>query len=290
VGRTTPRWLLLALGLLGSLSAHAASPVWAVRGAHNTVYLAGSIHMLPADDAALPPGFARSYADSARLVMELDLGKFDPLEAMTWMMDHGALPAGTNLRGVLGEQRYGRVSAAATGLGLPMAALDSLAPWVVGIEITDAAYEHEGFDPEQGVEEQLLRRAQADHKPTAGLETLSEELGSLASLSSADQIRMLDQTVDELKDIKSEMREITGAWRQGSSTRLASLLSSEYSAFPTLYKPLVTDRNRRWLPQIEQLLKSNENALVVVGALHLVGEGGLLELLRSKGYAITQLN
>jgi uncharacterized protein YbaP (TraB family) len=289
VGRTTLRWLL-ALGLLGGLSAQAASPVWAVRGAHNVVYLAGSIHMLPADDAALPPGFARAYADSSKLVMELDLGNFDPMEAMTWMMDHGTLPTGTTLRGLLGEQRYGRVSAAAASLGMPMTGLDSLAPWVVGIEITDLAYEHEGFDPEQGVEEQLLRRAQADHKPTAGLETLPEELGSLSSLSSADQVRMLDQTVDELKDLKSEMREVTGAWRNGDAARLAALLASEYGAFPALYKPLVTDRNRRWIPQVEQLLKTQDNALVVVGALHLVGEGGLLELLRSRGYTIAQLN
>jgi uncharacterized protein YbaP (TraB family) len=289
VGRTTLQWLL-ALGLLGSLSAYAASPVWAVRGAHNTVYLAGSIHMLPADEAALPPGFARSYADSARLVMELDLGKFDPTAAMAWMMDHGALPEGTTLRGLLGERRYGRVSAAATGLGLPMAALDSLAPWVVGIEITDLAYVHEGYDPEQGVEEQLVRRAEKDGKPTAGLETMAEELSGLTELSSADQIRMLDQTVDDLKDIKSEMREVTSAWRHGNAAHLAALLSSEYNAFPALYKPLVTDRNRRWLPQVEELLKSNDNSLVVVGALHLVGQGGLLELLRKKGYTITQLD
>jgi uncharacterized protein YbaP (TraB family) len=282
------RWLL-ALGLLGSLSAHAASPVWAVRGAHNTVYLAGSIHMLPADDAVLPPGFARSYADSARLVMELDLGKFDPMEAMAWMTDHGALPAGTTLRGVLGEQRYGRVSATATGLGLPMAALDSLAPWVVGIEITDLAYEHEGYDPEQGVEEQLVRRAEKDGKPTAGLETISQELSGLSELSSADQIRMLDQSIDDLKDIKSEMADVTSAWRHGDAARLAALLSSEYSAFPSLYQPLVTDRNRRWLPQVEEMLKARDNSLVVVGALHLVGQGGLLELLRKKGYTITQL-
>jgi hypothetical protein len=288
VGRTTLRWLL-GLGLLGCLSAQAASPVWAVRGSHNIVYLAGSIHMLPADDAALPAGFTRAYADSTKLVMELDLAKFDPMEAMTWMMDHGTLPAGTTLRGLLGEQRYGRVTGAAASLGMPMAGLDSLAPWVVGIEITDAAYEHEGFDPDQGVEEQLLRLAQTDHKPTAGLETLPEELGSLSSLSSADQIRMLDQTVDELKDLKSEMREVTGAWRSGDRAHLAALLSSEYGAFPSLYKPLVTDRNQRWLPQVEQLLNGKDNACVVVGALHLVGDGGLLELLRRKGYTITQL-
>jgi uncharacterized protein YbaP (TraB family) len=289
VGRTTLRWLF-ALGLLGSLSAHAASPVWAVRGTHNIVYLAGSIHMLPADDAALPAGFARAYADSARLVMELDLGKFDPMEALAWMMDHGTLPAGTTLRGVLGEQRYGRVSAAAATFGMPMAGLDSLAPWVVGIQITDLAYEHEGFDPEQGVEEQLVRRAQADRKPTAGLETLPEELGSLSSLSSADQVRMLDQTIDDLKDLKSELRGVTSAWRSGDAAHLAALLSSEYATFPSLYKPLVTDRNRRWMPQMEELLRSNDNSLVVVGALHLVGTGGLLELLRGKGYTITQLN
>ena len=289
MGRTTLRWLL-GLGLLGCLSAQAASPVWAVRGPHNIVYLAGSIHMLPADDAALPAGFTRAYADSTKLVMELDLARFDPMEAMTWMMDHGTLPAGTTLRGLLGEQRYGRVSGAAASLGMPMAGLDSLAPWVVGIEITDAAYEHEGFDPDQGVEEQLLRLAQTDHKPTAGLETLPEELGSLSSLSSADQIRMLDQTVDELKDLKSEMREVTAAWRSGDRAHLAALLSSEYGAFPSLYKPLVTDRNQRWLPQVEQLLHGKDNAFVVVGALHLVGDGGLLELLSRKGYTITQLN
>jgi hypothetical protein len=288
VGRTTS-WWLLALGLLGSLSAHAASPVWVVRGTHNTVYLAGSIHMLPANDAELPGECTRAYADSSRLVMELDLATLDPMEGLAWMMEHGTLPSGTTLRGVLGETRYGRVTGAATALGMPMTGLDGLAPWVVGIEITDAAYEHEGFDPEQGVEEQLVRRAQKDGKPTAGLETLQEELGSLATLSSEDQIRMLDQTVDELKSIRSEMQEITVAWRHGDATRLAALLSSEYSDFPSLYKPLVTDRNRHWLPQLEQLLHGNDNALVVVGALHLVGHGGLLELLRHKGYTVTQL-
>ena len=86
MARTALRWLC-ALSLLGCLSAEAASPVWAVRGSHNTVYLAGSIHMLPPDDAQLPPGFERAYADSGRLVMELDLAKFNPLEAMGWMME-----------------------------------------------------------------------------------------------------------------------------------------------------------------------------------------------------------
>lgn len=288
MGRTALQ-RFLALGLLGSLSAHAASPVWAIRGAHNTVYLAGSIHLLPAQDAALPRGFERAYADSAKLVMELDLGKTDPLEVAGWMAEHGALPEGTNLRGVIGEQRYSQVSAAAGDLGLATQMLDHQAPWVVGIELADLEYMHLGFDPSQGVEEQLVQRAQTDGKPIVGLETLSEELGGLEALSREDQLKLLDQTVSELKDSDSEMHSVLAAWRRGDAAALATLLGKEYRSFPALYRPLVTVRNQRWLPQVEQLLKSPGNTLVVVGALHLVGQEGLLELLRRDGYTATQL-
>ena len=289
MGRTAS-WWLLALSLVGGLTAQAASPVWAIHGTHNTVYLGGSVHLLPPGDAALPPAFERAYADSSKLVMELDLGKLDPLEAMTWMMERGALAPGTKLRGVLGEQRYARVSSAAEELGIAMTGLDGQAPWIAGIELTEAAYLHEGFDPDEGVDEQLNLKAQADHKPTAGLETLGEQLGSLAALSREDQIRMLDQTLDELKDIKPEMHEIVAVWRNGDATRLAKLLSTEYENFPSLYGPLVTTRNQHWLPQIEAFLQGPDNVFVVVGALHLVGDGGLLELLRKKGFSVRQLN
>jgi uncharacterized protein len=289
VGRTAVQ-RLLALCLLGSLTAHAASPVWAIRGTHNIVYLAGSVHLLPAQDAVLPQAFDRAYADSAKLVMELDLGKLDPLEAAGWLSEHGALPQGTTLRTMLGEQRYGRVSAAAAELGLPVQLLDGQAPWVVGIELADLEYLHLGFDPQQGVEQQLVQRAHADGKPTAGLETLDEELGGLESLSSEDQVRLLDQTVSELKQSQSEMQEVLHAWRRGDAATLSRLLAREYRSFPALYRPLVTARNRRWLPQVEQLLREDRNSFVIVGALHLVGDGGLLELLRKDGFTPQQLN
>jgi uncharacterized protein len=294
VGPTALR-RLFALCLLGGLSAvalaaQAASPVWVIRGAHSTVYLAGSVHLLPSQESTLPPAFNRAYADSGRLVMELDLATLDPLAAAEWLTQHGALPPGTSLRSVLGEQRYKRVSAAAAELGLPAELLDTQAPWVIAIELADLEYVHLGFDPQQGVEEQLVHRAQADGKPTAGLETLDAELGGMAALPHDDQLRLIDQTLDELKESPEEMREVLGAWRQGDAAKLAALLSSEYHSFPALYRPLVTARNQSWLPQIEQLLKGTGSTLVVVGTLHLVGDGGLLELLRKDGYAPVQLN
>src|SRR5204862_853530 len=110
--------------------------------------LAGRVHRRPAEAAVLPQGFGRAYAESSKLVMELDLGKLDPLEAAGWMIEHAALPAGTTLRGILGEQRYSRVSAAAAELGAPIELLDGQAPWAGGAELADLGMLDPGFDPD----------------------------------------------------------------------------------------------------------------------------------------------
>jgi len=289
VGRKKSRWLL-ALGLLGGLSAQAASPVWAIRGDHNTVYLAGSVHLLKAGDASLPPAFDRAYTDSKELVMELALDKLDPMEAASWMSEHGALKGGATLRGTIGEERYRRVSRQAQQLGLPMEALDELEPWVIALQLLELKYMQLGFDPQQGVEQQLEVRAQADGKPIVGLETLDEQLGVLQGMSYPDQARFLDMVVTEMQEVESETDSVVDAWRRGDSARLGALLSDEYKSFPSLYRTLVSDRNRHWLPQIEKLLHENRDCFVIVGALHLVGDGGLLELMRRDGYKPQSLN
>jgi uncharacterized protein YbaP (TraB family) len=264
--------------------------VWAVRGPRATIYLAGSVHLLKAQDATLPPGFQRAYADSSCVVMEIDLGRIDGAQVSAWIERHGSLPAGETLRGVLGDPRYARLGGATTSLGGAPGMFDGLQPWVVSVELAELQYLRLGYDPAQGVEEQLTRRAQLDHKSTDGLETVNEELGGLETLSREDQLRMLDQTMDEMRDAPSDMRVVVSAWRRGDATKLAAILSKEYREFPTLYQPLVTVRNQHWLPQIEQLLQGDKNCLVVVGALHLVGHGGLLDLLHHDGYRVQQLN
>ncbi|MGH8210953.1 MAG: TraB/GumN family protein, partial [Steroidobacteraceae bacterium] len=94
----------------------------------------------------------------------------------------------------------------------------------------------------------------------------------------------------EMHDVDSDTQAVITAWRAGDATQLAALLSDEYKSFPALYRVLVSDRNKRWVPQIEQLLKKKDNYFVVVGALHLVGDSGLLELIRRDGFKAEQLN
>ena len=276
------RWLLI-FGLLGCLDAQAQSPVWALKGAHNTVYLAGSVHLLKKDDAILPAAFDAAYASAKMLVMEVDIDELDSPAAEALMLQKGMFADGSTLRESLGEARYGRIAAEATRVGLPIEALQQFEPWAVALTLTQLEYAQLGFDPEEGVEKQLARRAHADGKPIQGLETLEQQIGILASLSKEDQAAFLEQTVMEMHDADRDTREILAAWRSGNSTKLAQLMSADFRNFPNLYHALVTDRNRRWLPQIESFLKAKQNYLVIVGALHLVGDGGLLQLARAEG-------
>ena len=289
MGRKTCRGLL-ALGLLGCLTAHAASPVWAIHGDHNTVYLAGSVHLLKASDSALPTAFERAYTGSHTLIMEIDLGKVDPMAAANWMAEHGMLPAGTDLKTALGAARYQRVSTEATRLGMPMEMVGQFAPWVLGLQLMDMQYAKDGFDSESGVEQQLEHRAQTDGKATVGLETLEEQLGFFEALTPDQQAKFLDLVLNDLHTVDTDTQEVVAAWRAGDAAKLAALLSDEYKQFPALYRSLVTDRNKRWEPQLEKLLHDKDNYFVVVGALHLVGDGGLLELLRKDGFKVEQLN
>jgi hypothetical protein len=294
VGRKIRRWLILALGLFGGLSAPltgaAASPVWAIHGPHNIVYLAGSVHLLKADDSALPAAFNRAYTSSKGLVMELDVGNVSPLETSTWMLEHGTLPPGTTLRQRLGETRYQRLASEAGQLGLPPELMEAFQPWVVGMELLELQYQKLGFQSDAGVEQQLDQRAQADGKPVTGLETVSEQLGVLGALSDADQVHFLDMIVGDMNEVDSDTKEVILAWRNGDAAHLGALLSEEYKSFPALYRTLVSERNAHWMPQLEKLLQSQQDYFVVVGALHLVGDGGLLDLMRRAGYKPEQLN
>ncbi|HTX24666.1 MAG TPA: TraB/GumN family protein [Steroidobacteraceae bacterium] len=280
------RGALAALGLLGGLSAHAQSPVWAVHGAHNTVYLAESVHLLKAGHADLPTPFDAAYARARIIVMEIDLSRTDAGQIQAWMLDHGML-RGTTLQQAVGERVYARTSTEAQRLGVPIERLQPFEPWAVALMLADLEYVKLGYDPEQGVERQIEHRAERDMKEIRGLETVGEELGQLAQLTPAQQSRFLDLTVDDMQAAERDTDELLSAWRAGNTRKLASLLASEYASFPELYRALITERNLRWLPQIEGFLHDTRDYLVVVGALHLVGRGGLLELARHAGFTVT---
>jgi hypothetical protein len=121
-----------------------------------------------------------------------------------------------------------------------------------------------------------------------GLETAVEQLSILASMSPEEQRRFLEATLDEA-DTVQQLRTITEAWRSGDLPRLEELLRQGAAESPGFFRRLVVERNLRWLPQIEKMLADPaDDYLVVTGAAHMLGEEGLVELLRRKGYKVTR--
>lgn len=283
--------LLCVAALLGTTAALADDggrhTFWEVTGKHNKLWLFGSVHVLQAQDT-LPQVATTAYANAETIVEEVDLNA-----AMTDLFGGSAaqlqvLPEGKTLAGVLGPELYARLQQEGHKLGIDPDLMSRLQPWYVAIQVQQQQLMRIGFNPLNGVDMQIALRAQSDGKPLQGLETVADQLSLFANLPLDEQREMLRGMLDE-KDPEGQLREIIEAWRRGDTQTLENALRKGGEESPELFRKLTTDRNLRWLPQIEKMLQDPKNDyLVVTGALHMVGRDGLVELLRRKGYRVEQ--
>jgi hypothetical protein len=281
-------WLLPAAALADS----AASPVtmWMAEGASNRVYVLGSIHLLREQDHPLPRIIGDAYEDAEILYMELDMDDLDPLHMQATINRLGMLEEGTSLREVMGDELYAEAATLATGLEIPLEMLDRTEPWFAAITVEQLVLARIGFNPAYGVEMHLLKKASADGKEILGFETVEQQLGYLDGLSLEAQRALLMQTLTESAAIGEIMDDLILAWRSGDIDYLEQTLLDDVSGYPELYDAIVADRNRLWVDTIDELLDDGEDYLVIVGALHLVGEDGVPRLLEQRGVRITQMH
>lgn len=285
------RWArACALLLLCSTGAHAADHhiLWSLQGKTNTVYLLGSVHLLK-ESEKLPAAVDSAYADAEALLMEIDMDDLDPAQMQLAATELAMLPEGQSLQQLLGPQTYEQFATKARALGVEPAMLERFRPWFAAITLVQLQLMKLGFDPESGVERRLTRRATSDKKPIQGLETAREQLEIMARLPEKQQREFLLYSVDDAERMASEVDKLIAAWRSGDATAMAKLLQEGFDEYPDLYRPLTVERNRKWIPQIEQLLDDRDDYLVVVGALHLVGTDSVIDLLERKGYKVKQL-
>ena len=104
------------------------------------------------------------------------------------------------------------------------------------------------------------------------------------------QQALLEQTLDELDEGAATLDEMVAAWRAGELEALSAELFEEFADYPGLYEKLVTKRNSAWVPAFEGMLDDGGRHLVVVGALHLVGPGNVIELLKKRGHDVERLH
>ena len=275
--------LLLAFG---AQAAHARgeTSVWSLKGARNTVYLAGSVHALPKDHAEFPEQLERAYKAADVIVLEVDLDDMNPADAIRFINSNGTLPADQSLADVVGAEPYSRVSKLAASLDVPESVIAKLEPWSAALILTQYALVKTGFDPQLGIDMQITERARTDGKPIEGLETVIDQLSVFDARSFEEQTRFLLDSADDVPQLGQDLGDLIDAWRGGNLRALEKAFVEERARSPALYDALLGARNRKWLPRIEALLEEERDYLVVVGALHYVGKEGLLSLLAEEGH------
>ena len=264
--------------------------LWRAAGESNSVYLLGSIHLLRPEDYPLPSAIDAAYEEAEVLVMELDMDDLDSIQAQQLFAQKGVLQGGKTLRDLMGEPAYQRARLAAEAIDIPFEMLAHSEPWLAAITVEMMMFYRIGFNPMLGVEMQLVSQAARDGKPIEGLETAAEQTAFLDGLSLDTQRDMLLQTLEESAGIEESIDEIIRAWRYGDIEALENGMLKDLENNEELSEALVNRRNRRWVVQISELLDDSDDYLVVVGALHLIGDQGVPELLARAGVKIVQLS
>jgi uncharacterized protein len=293
IRRIMPRVLVLAVSLVwlvvsDTSDAQEKTLLWKVSNDKHSIYLLGSIHYLKKENFPLHKAILTAFNASKRLVLEVDLNRISPAAAQRVTLEKAMYRDGQTLQQNVSEETYQLAEQHAAKLGIDMKIMGPMKPWFVALTLLAIKFQQIGLDPNLGVDHYLAERAKASGKATSGLETLEFQVGLFDQLSKRDQESLLRETVGEMELLVTNINQIVQSWLNGDSDSLETLLLGGMKEYPELHEKIIVERNRRWVPQIEKILAQDGDAIVVVGAAHLVGKDGVIEMLKARGYRLEQ--
>ncbi len=297
--------LALALCALSVPFAHAAPPVasaqvqpvqrpllWKVSDADNSVYLLGAFHLLKQDDYPLPKEVDAAFDDAEVVVFEMPPAQLTDPQTQAIAKKYMAYDHGETLQSVLPKATLDKLGTLMAAGGGSVQTMDDKEPWAVSIGLVMSVSQALGYRADLGLDRHLMARAATAGKPTAGLETAEDQLRAMDAVPRAEQVKSLDEFLSEPSKAIKQLNDMHAWWRAGDVADLDSEMRADMQRkTPETYRLLNVERNRQWVPLIEKRLtdSSTDDALVVVGALHLLGSDGLVEQLRAKGYKVERI-
>jgi uncharacterized protein YbaP (TraB family) len=204
------------------------------------------------------------------------------------MLVKGQLPAGETLSTQLSPAVYASYSNYVSKTGIPVEMLDSLTPATAAIGLVALELKKLGLDPELGLDKHFFEQATKDSKIIVPLETVEFQMNLITDFTKEEGELLMKSTLKDIATLEKDLGDMLKAWQTGDADKLNKFLNEAMKDAPVIYKRMVTDRTRNWMPKIEELTKRKDNAIIIVGAGHLVGQEGLIELLKKKGFKIVQ--
>jgi len=245
--------------------------------------------MLRQEDYPLPKSMENAFNDTDALVFEVDIASTVTEESKVLHRSRAMGNDSDTLQEMLTGDAWDIVSQKIEELGLDIEELSYFKPWYVSSVIQNINCERLGFKSEYGVDEYFYNRAQQAGKKLYALET-SEYLDDILNqLSWSDQEWLVLSQCIRIDIYRAGLNAAVNAWRSGDIAIMDISIEKEERSHPDYYAKIISERNENWLPQIEGYLQQKDNYLVIVGAGHLIGPDGLINLLQNKGYSVKQM-
>jgi len=273
-----------------TLSASQKSFLWKIQSKTNTVYVLGSLHYCKKEIYPLSEKIGKAFTESEILVVEADVSDIKRIDIQE-LIERAFYPENDALEKHVSPEIYEWVVKEADGLGIPVELLNRQKPWFLAITLVALESLKLGFDPNLGIDKYFLSKAEGG-KEILELESLDYQLNLLSSFSDKDQELFLLYTLKDLKILEQELGKLTQAWSSGDTKAMESIVTrsvSEDKRLSSVFEKVLYERNRKMASRIEDFLKTKKTYFVIIGAGHLVGSRGIVEILKGKGFLVEQL-
>lgn len=267
-----------------------APALFVARDADSTMYLYGTVHVRR---PGAPWGGAdaqAALADADEVWTEMEMSPEADARAAQAVLTLGAAQPGRPLSSWLNEDERARLAEVCARIGISPSSLETMQPWLASLRLSLAPMMMAGYDPLSGVDRAIDAIGDAQGKRMRSFETEREQLSFLSSLSDDAQHEMLLEAISDSEDGPAQLDELTSAWERGDTAALERAIIDEMrTLYPELYGVLFRTRNAEWIDVLINELEGEGVDFVAVGAGHLLGEDGLVALLRANGYSVERV-
>ena len=268
----------------------AAKPaMWMLSDADTTIYLFGTIHLLPKGTQWRTATFDKAAISASDLVIETMIDEANPMAAAQEMMKLAVSPNLPPLSDRVAPDKRAKLIEVAGKTGVPMAMFDKLETWGATFILLSVTMKELGLDPSSGVESTLKTEFTTAKKPIGQLETNAEQFGFFDTLPEKAQREFLTSVLDDPAKAKKQFDEMLAVWTRGDVRAMGETFNREFAKSPELRENLLRKRNANWNGWLQRRLATPGTTMVAVGAGHLSGDDSVIEMLEKSGYKVKRV-
>lgn len=261
------------------------SLLWQIsgNGLQKPSYLFGTFHLMCKDDIQFSNQLKAAFANATTMYMELDMD--DPALMLSGMMLM-TMKGGKKLSDFYSKEEYKKIETFfKDSLSAPLSFLQTMKPFMLLALLYPKMMPCKTVS---GVEEELMKLAKVQKKEIKGLETMELQAAVFDSIPYEEQAKELLKSIDSMEMNKKNFDTMMRVYKSQRLSAIEALFSKSEFGMQDHEDILLNKRNVNWVEQLGAILKK-ENVFIAVGAGHLVGENGLINLLRKKGYKLSPL-